>query len=255
MRKCLLTAVALLVFCVPFRADAEPVSPKPNQTESQEPHWQLFLDDHIVTRSTGFRRVLHHPQPRGIVLERNEAWERFGITPRYVGRRKDGLLECYYQAHGAESAAYAFSKDGLHWEKPNLGLVSYRDSKENNLLPCGIPRNLHQFGNVRDPAKRYALMLDYRVRGRLAFCRELPDFVNDPDWQKKLVPSGGFIHSQYTALEFWDDLHQEWVVMRQAPNHPSGALHRPLRLAESQTMDAGALPVSRRARLDGPTVL
>jgi hypothetical protein len=27
---------------------------------------------------------------------------------------------------------YAVSEDGLHWEKPNLGLVEYNGSKENN---------------------------------------------------------------------------------------------------------------------------
>ena len=95
MKKFLPTAVALLVFCIPLRAGAEPVSPKPNQTEPQEPHWQLFLDDYIIERSTGFRRVLHHPQPRGLVLKPDKPWER-SLTPQYVGWRKDGRLECYY---------------------------------------------------------------------------------------------------------------------------------------------------------------
>ena len=32
------------------------------------------------------------------------------------------------------SLAYARSKDGIHWEKPSLGLVDWRGSKKNNLL-------------------------------------------------------------------------------------------------------------------------
>lgn len=32
------------------------------------------------------------------------------------------------------SLAYAHSKDGIHWEKPSLGLVDWRGSKKNNLL-------------------------------------------------------------------------------------------------------------------------
>ena len=82
MRRCLLAAMAVLVSCFPLRADADPVSVKPNQTEPQEPHWQLFLDDHVIARSTGFQRVLHHPRPRGIVLENSDMWDRFGVTPR-----------------------------------------------------------------------------------------------------------------------------------------------------------------------------
>src|SRR5437667_11675126 len=31
-------------------------------------HWQLFLDDYIVARSTGFDRVLHHPRAMGVVI-------------------------------------------------------------------------------------------------------------------------------------------------------------------------------------------
>ena len=81
MRKCLLMAVALLAFCCPLRVFAGLVSVKPSQGEPQEPPWQLFLDDHAIARSTGFQRVLHHPQPRGIVLEGDHTWEKTGVTP------------------------------------------------------------------------------------------------------------------------------------------------------------------------------
>jgi len=224
MKKCLLMAVALLVCCVPLRSDAAPFSPKPNQTEPREPHWQLFLDDHIIARSTGFQRVLHQPQPRGVVLEGDKPWERRGVTPLYVGRRKDGRLECYYRAHGPGEplTGYAVSKDGLEWEKPNLGLVPYRDSKENNLAPCNQPWNLGQFGNVRDPAMQFAVCVGSRPRwrSRFYFGSEAPDIMNDPDWLGKFVESEGIRPGPHNNLEFWDDIHQEWVGMRQAPNHP-----------------------------------
>ncbi len=86
MKKCLTMAVTLLALCatlcVPLRADAEPVSPKRNQTEPPEPHWELFLDDYIIERSTGFQRVLHHPQPRGIVIPADKPWETQGLSPQ-----------------------------------------------------------------------------------------------------------------------------------------------------------------------------
>jgi len=260
MRKCLLTAVALLVYCVPLRycdllrADAEPVSVKPNQTEPQEPRWQLFLDDHVITRSTGFRRVLHHPQPRGVVLKPDKPWEVMGSSgPGYVGRRKDGSLECYYQAlwwdvrpgdqippddhprytHGT---AYAVSEDGIHWEKPILNLVDGpaepidRDSwppyavptgrsKANNLAPCS-PRDLGKFGNVRDPAKRFSVCMSTRPKPRspIYFGSSPPDLMNDPQWREKFVDSGGWRAGP--DVQYWDDIHQEWVGMGQAPNHP-----------------------------------
>ena len=65
-----------------------------------EPHWQLFLDDHVIERSTGFRRVVHSPKPRGVVLEPDQPWETQGLSIMHVGRRRDGKFECYYRVHG-----------------------------------------------------------------------------------------------------------------------------------------------------------
>ena len=39
--------------------------------------------------------------------------------------------------------AYATSRDGLNWEKPNLGIIEYRGSQDNNLV----------FGSPRQPTR------------------------------------------------------------------------------------------------------
>ena len=95
----------------------------------REPHWELFLDDYIIERSTGFRRELRHPKPRGVVLPADQPWESQGLSFNYVGRRKDGKLECYYRTHGAnvpnDTTGYAVSDDGIHWQRPDLGLVEF----------------------------------------------------------------------------------------------------------------------------------
>jgi len=78
----------------------------------------------------------------------------------YVGRRKDGMLECYYRALGAqvkEAIGYAVSRDGIHWEKPILKLVESSGGKDNNLVPCSPPVDLGQYGNVSDPTKRFVV--------------------------------------------------------------------------------------------------
>lgn len=219
-------AVALCVFR-PLQAEVEPGSLKPNQSGPAEPHWELFLDDHIIARSTGFRRVVHHPEPRGIVIPADQPWETQGVSPMYVGRRKEGSLECYYRVHGGdfpvEATAYAISQDGIHWDKPILGLVRGPEGKDNNLLPCGQPVDLALHGNVRDPAKRFVIPLGAEdgsgTRMRLFFGNEPPDFINDPDWRNKLVEAG--VKPSYKlGLHFWDDQEDEWVCMRQSPNHP-----------------------------------
>ena len=226
MRHCALWLAVFMVFGFPLRADSKPFSPKPKQSKPVEPYWHLFLDDHVITRSTGFERVVHQPQPRGIVLKGDKLWERRGVTPMYVGWRKDGRLECYYRAHGhmGDFTCYAVSEDGIHWEKPDLQLVDTPSQddppgKNNNIVPYSHPRDLRLHGNVRDPAKRFAIPMPGRPRP-VSFASELPDLINDLNWREKLVDSGGFQASPNNTLEFWDDIHQEWVAMRQAPNLP-----------------------------------
>lgn len=55
--------------------------------------------------------------------------------------------------------AYAQSADGLHWEKPSLGLVEFEGSKDNNLLfryahGTGVMLDLRE----NNPARRYKLV-------------------------------------------------------------------------------------------------
>ncbi len=210
---------------------------------NKEPHWHLFLDNHVVSRSSGFRRVVHHPRRRGVVLKAEKPWETYGTTPMYVGRRPDGTLECYYQSiwrnRGGgyvNKMAYAVSKDGLHWHKPHLGLVeapttihehprlplgvSSGKGMKNNLIPTGHPRNLMLHGNVDDPKKRFVMTTAFRVGAPLVFLEQTPDFIGDPEWKSRLGPVVGMKPSHYNALEFWDASSEEWVYMRQAPNHP-----------------------------------
>lgn len=68
------------------------------------------------------------------------------------------------------SLAYAESDDGVHWVKPNLGLVDFEGSKENNLLfryahGTGIFLDLEE----RDPAKRYKLVTKVEYPGQHGF--------------------------------------------------------------------------------------
>ncbi|MCB1087404.1 MAG: hypothetical protein KDM63_10190, partial [Verrucomicrobiae bacterium] len=45
------------------------------------------------------------------------------------------------------SLCYAESEDGIHWEKPDLGLIEYEGGKQNNL----VWRSIHGAGVFRDP--------------------------------------------------------------------------------------------------------
>jgi len=229
--------------------DLEAAQSNSSEAPTVDSRWQLFLDDFIVGRGTGFDRVIHHPRAMGVVLPADKPWETTGVAPAFFMRREDGTFVAFYTAiwwspdresktqpdraqQYTGAAAYATSKDGVHWEKPNLGLMEAPagidwekspplpspkgTSRENNLgVPFGI-RDMGQFGNVTDPEKRYAISYE----GKGYFARGIPDFLHDPNWTNKLVGCGGNFSPRGRALDFWDERHQEWVgIVQNAVPH------------------------------------
>jgi len=243
--------LALLMDSGRVMAD-ESIVPDQDAGPEREPYWNLFLDDHVIARSTGFRRIVRHPKPRGVVLKADKPWEGLGANPLYVGQRQAGGYEMYYRAHWplkrgnqpprfdhppyTSKIAYAISDDGVHWEKPHLGFMDApaevdRDfwppypmaqgkTEDNNLVPCGHPRDMWAHGNVRDPAKRFTMSQNYGQPSDVSWGSEMSDPVTDRNWLNKFKRSGGYKVSYYTTIEYWDDLNNEWVALRQAPNHP-----------------------------------
>ncbi|MDB6092843.1 MAG: hypothetical protein JWM32_405 [Verrucomicrobia bacterium] len=228
-------------------------------------HWQLFIDNYAIARGTGLNRIVHHPKAVGVVIDADRPWETHGVAPVHFLRKADGTFVGYYSAHfwvpntdarsatindmvyadGAwrtrvpdkrpqdrdqqyvEVGCYATSKDGIHWEKPNLGLLdaptgvdlakfppfphATGSSKNNNAYSPFHFTDLGEYGNVSDPAKRYAIHVD----GKGYFSSQIPDFVHDPDWRSKLVPADGTFSTRWALLNYWDEAHKEWVAIVQ----------------------------------------
>ncbi|MBT7861391.1 MAG: hypothetical protein HN712_13800 [Gemmatimonadetes bacterium] len=68
----------------------------------------------------------------------------------YKVRREgdDIVVDERFDEYAAQRLCLATSNDGVHWEKPELGLVEFEGSKRNNILPetCLTPRD---FGACR----------------------------------------------------------------------------------------------------------
>lgn len=101
---------------------------------------ELFVDDTLIERLDGARLTLHHPQPAGVALALDAPWEGRFCGYATVLFDGDRYLMTYrgWMAVG-EDAAPAFtclatSPDGIHWEKPDLGLVELNDSTSNNII-------------------------------------------------------------------------------------------------------------------------
>lgn len=135
MLRVLIIASACFVAGPALRAD-EPLRIPAGQR-------QLFLDDHVIESIQKLTRTMHTPEKRGAVLRPDvdadgSRVEVFGTVPMWSPQ--DGHFKLVYMAfpmenHSEIGAALAVSKDGIHWEKPELNQnVTVRGSTKNNRI-------------------------------------------------------------------------------------------------------------------------
>ena len=83
------------------------------------------------------------------MLKPDRRWEDFRFTSFFTVLQDGELIRMYYSCFSEDQwnyaeadvtwrdyafLCYAESKDGIHWHKPNLGIVEYDGSKDNNIL-------------------------------------------------------------------------------------------------------------------------
>ena len=138
---------------------------------------QLFIDERFLESRSGIELCMNppvqHPEP---VLSPDRPWEDLGIGGyNCVLREEDGRFRAWYDgamkgglpSEGARRLCYAESDDGIDWEKPVLGLIPFRGSKENNIVAPALERQSMQgatvFRDDRAPAaERYRLWSKFR---------------------------------------------------------------------------------------------
>lgn len=108
---------------------------------------ELFVDDALIERLSGKAELrLHHPVPQEEVLVHDEPWEGSGSVYHSIFRDGDRYRMYYAAGHlqvtsqGVDAGThglfccYAESADGVHWNKPKLGLHEFQGSKANNIV-------------------------------------------------------------------------------------------------------------------------
>ena len=140
--------ILITCFCL-FNAKFPVTAAEPVDIGSRR---ELFVDHALAERLEGKAALkLHHPQPREIALSFDKPWE--GNASGYPTVFRDGdLYRMYYRGHRyildppplrqaqPEVICYAESRDGVHWERPNLGLFDWpatqnnSGNKDNNII-------------------------------------------------------------------------------------------------------------------------
>ena len=181
---------------------------------------ELFVDEYLIHRMEGAHLVLHRPTPHEVVVTHDNPWE--GNSCGYKTVFQDGELyrmyyrgshvihtqEGYHSPH-PEVVCYAESEDGIHWTKPELGLIEFEGSKKNNILWEGV--GSHNFTPFRDanpdcrPDERYKA-LGSGEGGLYAF--RSPDGIHWSLMSDKPGITKGAFDSQ--NLAFWDTVRGEY---------------------------------------------
>ena len=177
---------------------------------------ELFVDDFLIERLDGARRVLHHPTPREVSLVRDQPWE--GNVSGYTTLFQDGdLYRMYYRGTHTiytegkvtsphrELVCYAESQDGIRWSRPELGLIEFDGSTKNNIIWDGV--GSHNFTPFKDAnpdcpseAKYKAVGSGGGKHGLFAF--QSADGVHwKPIADEPVITKGAFDSQN---LAFWD---------------------------------------------------
>jgi len=185
---------------------------------------ELFVDTHVMENlERGATLRLHHPVPREVSIVHDRPWE--GNTCAYNTIFRDGdLYRMYYRGsnHSTKNAAaklrdthpqftcYAESDDGIHWTRPDLRLVDFDGSKDNNILLEG--EGTHNLTPFKDTNPDCAEDARYKAVGSVGGKRlgafQSADGIH---WQAvgdESLTVSGYFDSQ--NLVFWDSERSEY---------------------------------------------
>lgn len=206
---------------------------------------ELMVDDWLIESMDGVQLKLHSPVRKDVALRIDQPWEKLweaepgscDPTPfGYSSVMKDGdRYRLYYSwDRGGKKTCltgYAESSDGIHWEKPELGLVECAGSEANNLI--WDEDRFYDFtpfidGNPEAPPdERYKTIV-----GGPPYALASADGIHWKKAQDGPVLTDGAFDSQNIA--FWDEDQQQYVAFyRDFVEQPNGDRVRAIKRATS----------------------
>lgn len=175
---------------------------------------EIFVDNALIGTMNGASLRLQTPQPAGVALAFDNPWE--GRYCGYVTVFKDGdVCRMYYRGlptsgkdgSAAEVTCYAESRDGINWEKPELGLFEINGDDDTNVVLANLAPFSHNFSPFKDarpdvPADaRYKAVAGTSEAGLFAFAS-----ADGLRWRKlfetPIITKGAFDSQN---LAFWSE--------------------------------------------------
>ena len=211
--------------------------------------------------SYGIKLTAHLPKlSSDPLVEADRPWEEgealTGLGVYHTLLEDDGTFKLFYDAGSMDGIldtdedtgtqrvlAYAESTDGVNWAKPNIGTVTFKGSRENNLvfgLDASPGRDAHGASVFIDPSspsdKRYKLVSMGTYEGRFCiFGAVSPDGFNWKLIQKPLIPK--YISDVQQIVRFDAEKGKYVGYFRGWTAHEHGTSHGRRYIAYSETED------------------
>jgi hypothetical protein len=197
---------------------------------------ELFVDDALIDHMSGAQLKLHSPRRAEKVLEFDRPWE--GATCGFFCVIDDnGLYRLYYRGsannprgddrHTSDTpmtVCYAESRDGINWTRPNLGLVEFRGSKDNNIIWMG--QEALAFAPFLDtnpatpPSERFKATAATVIPGRKQYALVGFTSADGIRWTKigeqSIIPDETTNVFDSQNVSFWDHARQKYVTFYRA---------------------------------------
>ncbi|MEN9511660.1 MAG: hypothetical protein RLZZ370_1479 [Bacteroidota bacterium] len=182
---------------------------------------ELFVDYWLIDSMKNTQLVMHEPVDRGIALPfNNPSWEAVQCTYATV-LQDDTVFRLYYRAgikgtddFGFQVTAYARSKDGVNWTKPELNLFSHQGNTRNNIVLTNSKGDLavHNFSPFIDKRPGIPAAEKYKALGGVG--KGLYAYVSADgiQWRRMLetpVLTKAAFDGQNVA--FWSESEQQYV--------------------------------------------
>lgn len=169
-----------------------------------QPLRHLFLDPAFVEQSENVALHVNAAQQRETVIRADKPWEQLMISLFLTVLDDGSKLRMWYicrDKNNIPNVAYAESTDGVNWTKPNLGIVEYEGSKDNNLVGLSSLEGT-VFRDERAPVEErycYITHLLEKDGGMVRF--HSPDGLRWKRDQEPLMKFG----ADSQAVTFWDE--------------------------------------------------
>lgn len=164
----------------------------------------LFLDPAFIEQAENVALRVNPAQQREIVIRADKPWEQLMISLFLTVLDDGGKLRMWYICRDKKNqpnVAYAESADGVNWIKPNLGIVEYEGSTNNNLVGLNSLEGTVFRDEKAPPEQRYNYITHHWEKDGGMARFHSPDGLRWSRDPELLVKFG----ADSQAVAFWDE--------------------------------------------------